>query len=58
MRVSAQTKFATRKRILQSARRLFADNGYDTTTTRDKAFAKIEARVRGTALASQMIAGG
>jgi 5-methyltetrahydropteroyltriglutamate--homocysteine methyltransferase len=36
----------------------FAPFSDDTTTTRDKAFAKIEARVRGTALASQMIAGG
>ena len=35
MRVTAQTKQATRKRILQAARRLFADNGYDSTTTRD-----------------------
>src|SRR5258706_9799183 len=35
MRVTAQTKSATRKRILQTARRLFADNGYEATTTRD-----------------------
>ena len=35
MRVTAQTKQATRNRILQAARRLFADNGYDATTTRD-----------------------
>lgn len=35
MRVSAQTKVATRKRILQVARKLFAAKGYDLTTTRD-----------------------
>jgi AcrR family transcriptional regulator len=35
MRVTAQTKEATRNRILQAARRLFADNGFDATTTRD-----------------------
>jgi AcrR family transcriptional regulator len=35
MRVTAQTKTATRERILQTARRLFADKGYDATTTRD-----------------------
>ena len=35
MRVTAQTKQATRNRILRAARRLFADNGYDSTTTRD-----------------------
>ena len=35
MRVSAQTKVATRKRILQVARGLFAAKGYDVTTTRD-----------------------
>src|SRR5689334_11985580 len=39
MRVTAQTKSATRKRILQAARRPFADNGYDATTTRDIAHA-------------------
>jgi AcrR family transcriptional regulator len=39
VRVTAQTKTATRKRILQTARRLFADNGYDATTTRDIAHA-------------------
>ena len=39
MRVTAQTKSATRKRILQAARRLFADNGYDAATTRDIALA-------------------
>jgi AcrR family transcriptional regulator len=35
MRVTAQTKSETRKRILESARRLFAGNGYESTTTRD-----------------------
>ena len=35
MRVSAQTKAATRERILEAARRLFAGGGYDATTTRD-----------------------
>ncbi len=35
MRVSAETKQATRDRILRSAQRLFADQGYDATTTRD-----------------------
>src|SRR4051812_23405143 len=35
MRVTAQTKAATRKRILQAARRLFAQKDYETTTTRD-----------------------
>jgi AcrR family transcriptional regulator len=39
MRVTAQTKSATRKRILQAARRLFSDQGYDATTTRDIAVA-------------------
>lgn len=39
MRVTAQTKSATRKRILQAARRLFADQGFDATTTRDIALA-------------------
>ena len=39
MRVTAQTKSATRKRILRAARRLFADNGYDAATTRDIALA-------------------
>src|SRR5258706_2788931 len=39
MRVTAQTKSSTRKRILQTARRLFADNSYDATTTRDIAHA-------------------
>jgi 5-methyltetrahydropteroyltriglutamate--homocysteine methyltransferase len=35
----------------------FAPFSDDTTTSRDTAFAKIEARVRGTALATEMIAG-
>ncbi len=35
MRVTAQTKAATRTRILQAAQRLFADKGYEQTTTRD-----------------------
>jgi len=39
MRVTLQTKSATRQRILQTARRLFADNGFDATTTRDIAHA-------------------
>src|SRR5688500_13622468 len=39
MRVSAQTKAATRHRILQAARRLFAQKGYEATTTRDIAHA-------------------
>ncbi len=39
MRVTAETKAATRKRILDVARRLFAENGFETTTTRDIAVA-------------------
>src|SRR5579864_5099223 len=35
MRVSPQTKAATRERILQAARRLLAEKGYEATTTRD-----------------------
>ena len=35
MRVTAETKAATRKRILDSARRLFAEKGFEPTTTRD-----------------------
>lgn len=35
MRVSAQTKSATRERILQAARKLLAEKGYEATTTRD-----------------------
>src|SRR5687768_3136761 len=35
MRVTAETKAATRRTILDAARRLFAENGFDTTTTRD-----------------------
>src|SRR5580765_8570420 len=39
MRVTAETKAATRKTILQTARRLFAGNGYEATRTRDIAHA-------------------
>jgi AcrR family transcriptional regulator len=39
MRVSLETKAATRQRILQTARHLFADKGFDATTTRDIALA-------------------
>jgi AcrR family transcriptional regulator len=35
MRVTAETKIATRQRILDSAQRLFAQQGFETTTTRD-----------------------
>ena len=35
MRVSADTKAATRQTILKAARRLFAENGYESTRTRD-----------------------
>ena len=35
MRVSAQTKAATRELILRTARGLFSENGYDDTRTRD-----------------------
>jgi AcrR family transcriptional regulator len=35
MRVSAETKAATRQRILDAARDLFARGGYQTSTTRD-----------------------
>ena len=35
MRVSAQTKAATRERILHVAKRLMAEKGYEATTTRD-----------------------
>ena len=35
MRVTAETKAATRRTILDAARRLFAENGFETTTTRD-----------------------
>jgi AcrR family transcriptional regulator len=35
MRVSAETKAATRSRILDAARRLFAERGFEATTTRD-----------------------
>jgi len=39
MRVTLETKTATRQRILQTARRLFCDKGFDATTTRDIALA-------------------
>ena len=35
MRVSAETKAATRERILAAARRLLNEKGYESTTTRD-----------------------
>ena len=35
MRVTAETKAATRERILQTARELFAARGFEATTTRD-----------------------
>src|ERR1700722_12170278 len=35
MRVTAETKAATRQRILQAARQLFAAKGFDASTTRD-----------------------
>ena len=39
MRITAQAKAATKERILRAARRLFAENGYEATTTRDIAAA-------------------
>jgi len=39
MRVTEETKSATRLRILQAARRLFSDHGFEQTTTRDIALA-------------------
>ncbi len=35
MRITAQTKVATRRKILEAARRLFRERGYDATATRD-----------------------
>ncbi len=35
MRVTTETKKATRRRILDSARKLFRNKGFDATTTRD-----------------------
>lgn len=35
MRVTAETKAATRERILEAAQQLFAEHGFDATTTRD-----------------------
>jgi AcrR family transcriptional regulator len=37
MRVTTETKTETRRRILEAARRLFADRGYQVSTTRDLA---------------------
>lgn len=37
MRVSAETKLKTRRRILESAQNLFADKGFEEVTTRDLA---------------------
>jgi AcrR family transcriptional regulator len=39
VRVTAATKAVTRQRIIDAARRLFAANGFDATTTRDIAIA-------------------
>lgn len=39
MRVNAETKAATRRRILDVAKRLFAEQGFEATTTRDIASA-------------------
>ena len=39
MRVNAETKAATRRRILDVAKRLFAEQGFESTTTRDIASA-------------------
>src|SRR5712691_11925028 len=35
MRVTAETKAATRQRILEAARQLFISNGFEAATTRD-----------------------
>jgi AcrR family transcriptional regulator len=35
MRVTAETKAATRLRILEAARQLFVTNGFDVWTTRE-----------------------
>jgi AcrR family transcriptional regulator len=35
MRVTAETRAATRERILQASRQLFAENGFEAATTRD-----------------------
>jgi len=37
MRITAEAKQETRERILQAAKRLFREQGFDTTTTRDLA---------------------
>src|SRR5687767_6381313 len=39
MRVTADTKMATRQRILDVSQKLFAQHGFDATTTRDIALA-------------------
>jgi AcrR family transcriptional regulator len=39
MRVTLEAKTATRQKILEAARRLFAQNGFDATTTREIAIA-------------------
>ena len=39
MKVTAETKIATRERIIAAASRLFASKGWDGTTTRDIAVA-------------------
>lgn len=39
MRINAETKAATRRRILDVAKRLFAEQGFEATTTRDIAAA-------------------
>src|SRR5207253_1890542 len=39
MRVTAEVKAATRQRILEAARQLFATKGFETATTRDLASA-------------------
>ena len=35
MRVTAETRAATRERILEASRQLFAENGFEAATTRD-----------------------
>jgi len=35
MRVTSETKIATRQRILQAAQKLFAEEGFESATTRD-----------------------
>ncbi|HTL58937.1 MAG TPA: TetR/AcrR family transcriptional regulator [Candidatus Limnocylindrales bacterium] len=38
MRVTAETRAATRERILEASRQLFAENGFEIATTRDIAY--------------------